>query len=218
MCFSFAFLSSPLSRSCHYLVISLAFSLSSFLSPFLGRFVARHSSAGHDLARSPQFDPESFRYILSFWSKAHQDFYGTATSPGFYQRQQHLHGHGPGGSYGQGQSQGGNHGDYPGGPGENPLISRQPIIVLREELEYFSIVPSSNPDVNPDLSTVLPDKISMAAKVGEDGRATEELRRIKREAGKALVDRKKVFTALQRNVSKEGNLAEQHLIDMLCMS
>ena len=30
--------------------------------------------------------------------------------------------------------------------------------------------------------------------------------------------RRQIFTALQRNVNKENNMAEQHLIDMLCMS
>lgn len=40
---------------------------------------------------------------------------------------------------------------------------------------------------------------------------------IKRECGKLLVDKRNIFTALQRNVNKENNVAEQHLIDMLCM-
>lgn len=29
--------------------------------------------------------------------------------------------------------------------------------------------------------------------------------------------KRNIFTALQRNVNKENNIAEQHLIDMLCM-
>lgn len=32
-----------------------------------------------------------------------------------------------------------------------------------------------------------------------------------------MLQRKHIFTALQRNVNKENNMAEQHLIDMLCM-
>jgi hypothetical protein len=40
---------------------------------------------------------------------------------------------------------------------------------------------------------------------------------LKRRCGIALKERKTIFTALQRNVSKENNMAEQHLIDMLCM-
>ena len=112
------------------------------------------------------------------------------------------------------------------------MVSRQPIIVLREELEYFSIVPSTDPNVNPNARLSekgekgekpltlgnLPEQLVNQAKVKLDGQPTPELLRLKREAGKALLKRTKVFTALQRNVSKEGNLAEQHLIDMLCMS
>lgn len=54
------------------------------------------------------------------------------------------------------------------------------------------------------------------ARTNAAGQPNAELLRVKRECGKALMERRKVFTALQRNVSKEGNLAEQHLIDMLC--
>lgn len=49
------------------------------------------------------------------------------------------------------------------------------------------------------------------------GIANEELRLLKANCGKALAERRTIFTALQRNVSKENNMAEQHLIDMLCM-
>lgn len=48
--------------------------------------------------------------------------------------------------------------------------------------------------------------------------ANEELRYMKHACGKALEERTSIFTALQRNVNKENNMAEQHLIDMLCMS
>lgn len=165
------------------------------------------------------FDPASFRYILSFWSQAHTDFYGTSSSPGYFHKQQHLNNNNSSSSNSSAYTGNLNNSDYPAGPGENPLISRQPIIVLREELEYFSIVPSTDPAVNPSsTSNTLPASLTNLAKVGEDGQPTPELLRLKREAGKALVKRTKVFTALQRNVSKEGNLAEQHLIDMLCMS
>ena len=39
---------------------------------------------------------------------------------------------------------------------------------------------------------------------------------LKRECGKNLLEKRTIFTALQRNVNKENNIAEQHLIDMLC--
>ena len=72
--------------------------------------------------------------------------------------------------------------------------------MLREELEYFSIPPN---DGKP-----LTDK---------DGIANDFLLNVKRRSGDYLIERKNIFTALQRNVNKENNVAEQHLIDMLCM-
>lgn len=83
----------------------------------------------------------------------------------------------------------------------NPLVTKQAIIVLREELEYFSITKPGE-KAQTDIKTGIPN---------------EELRELKRNCGKALAERKTIFTALQRNVSKENNMAEQHLIDMLCM-
>jgi hypothetical protein len=84
---------------------------------------------------------------------------------------------------------------------QNPLLSKQAIIVLREELEYFSIN-RSGALAKTDITT---------------GVANEELREMKRQCGKALEGKRQIFTALQRTVNKENNLAEQHLIDMLCM-
>ena len=49
------------------------------------------------------------------------------------------------------------------------------------------------------------------------GLPNEELKRLKTACGRALSERRAIFTALQRNVNKENNMAEQHLIDMLCM-
>ena len=79
-------------------------------------------------------------------------------------------------------------------------MSKQAIIVLREELEYFSI----------------PPKDGKAATNGS-GIANEALLDLKRKCGNYLLDKRNIFTALQRNVNKENNIAEQHLIDMLCM-
>jgi hypothetical protein len=39
---------------------------------------------------------------------------------------------------------------------------------------------------------------------------------LKRACGQNLLEKRTIFTALQRNVNKENNVAEQHLIDMLC--
>jgi hypothetical protein len=83
---------------------------------------------------------------------------------------------------------------------QNPLLTKQAIIVLREELEYFSIPPKDSP-----------------ATTDKHGIANEGLVQIKRRSGDYLMDKRNIFTALQRNVNKENNMAEQHLIDMLCM-
>ena len=83
---------------------------------------------------------------------------------------------------------------------QNPLLSKQAIIVLREELEYFAIPPQG--------STAGTDK---------DGTPNDDLNDLKRECGQRLLEKRNIFTALQRNVNKENNMAEQHLIDMLCV-
>ncbi|KAI8972738.1 hypothetical protein BDB01DRAFT_809063 [Pilobolus umbonatus] len=68
------------------------------------------------------------------------------------------------------------------------LLTKQPIIVLREELEYFC----------------LPVKKNQNAKT------------LKLTAGQYLREQNLIFEALQKNISRENNVAEQHLIDMLC--
>ncbi|CAD6567988.1 MAG: hypothetical protein TREMPRED_004198 [Tremellales sp. Tagirdzhanova-0007] len=133
------------------------------------------------------FDPDCFQYILNFWSTAQLTFYGTPTSPGLFHAQQSIP-------------------SSPSDPStdssQNPLLCKQAIIVLREELEYFSITRPG----------------SLAKTDVQTGLGNHELRTLKRNCGEALADRRQIFTALQRNVNKENNMAEQHLIDMLCMS
>lgn len=130
-----------------------------------------------------QFDADCFQYILDFWAKAQYDFYGTKSSPGLFAAQANIP-------------------LNPADTTQNPLfLTKQAIIVLREELEYFSITKPGGL-ARTDIITGLPN---------------EELREVKRQCGKALEERTSIFTALQRNVNKENNLAEQHLIDMLCM-
>lgn len=139
-----------------------------------------------------QFDPQCFSFVLSFFRQAQDTFYGTSDFSGLYQAQQHLVDPGA-------QSL----------PSEfapssqNPLLTKQAIIVLREELEYFSIPPNG-------------DKAKTSADPATN-QPSEALLELKRECGQKLLEKKSIFTALQRNVSKENNLAEQHLIDMLCM-
>ena len=133
-----------------------------------------------------KFDPDCFQYVLSFFRNASEAFYGTATSPGLFSAQQHLlDGAAP---------------DFGPAASQNPLLSKQAIIVLREELEYFSIPPKDG-----------------GAATDQDGLANEPLIDLKRRSGDYLIEKKNIFTALQRNVNKENNVAEQHLIDMLCM-
>ena len=134
----------------------------------------------------PKFDPDCFQFVLTFFRNASDNFYGTATNPGLFSAQQHLL-DSPSSEFGPASSQ-------------NPLLSKQAIIVLREELEYFSI----------------PPKDSQAA-TDQNGLANDDLLDLKRRSGDFLIEKRNIFTALQRNVNKENNVAEQHLIDMLCM-
>lgn len=95
-----------------------------------------------------------------------------------------------------------------GHPFHLPLFHKQAVIVLREELEYFTIAPKSmaaTAIARPPVGNEPPD-------------ASEEFTKLKDACGDVLLQRRQIFTALQRNINKENNIAEQHLIDMLCMS
>ena len=142
----------------------------------------------HSLTRT-QFDPDCFQFVLSFFRNASEAFYGTDGKPGLLAAQQHL-----------AEGGGSPTSDFGPTPSQNPLLSKQAIIVLREELEYFSIPPK---DSN--------------ATTNANGIANDELLDLKRQCGNYLLHKRNIFTALQRNVNKENNIAEQHLIDMLCM-
>lgn len=121
------------------------------------------------------FDGPCLSYILDFFSQARLSYYGTTTRPlEPLQLQSHL---------------------------PSPLFYKQAIIVLREELEYFAIPPSSELALGPK----------------EDGTA-QVLNQLKQTCGSILLEKPNIFTALQRNVNRENNVAEQHLINMLCMS
>lgn len=135
-----------------------------------------------------QFDPKCFSYVLNFFRNASDTFYGTASTPGLFAAQQHLDNASQAEVNGLSVSQ------------NNPLLTKQAIIVLREELEYFAIPPK---DGKPSTDST--------------GIANDTLLDIKRQCGDVLLEKRNIFTALQRNVNKENNVAEQHLIDMLCM-
>ncbi|KAH9940020.1 phosphatase activator [Epithele typhae] len=137
------------------------------------------------------FDPECFDYVLNFFQHAREDFYGTTANPGglLAAQQSLLEGSSPTSDFG------------PSPSSQNPLLSKQAIIVLREELEYFSIPPRNGEEAT-----------------DARGIANDALLDLKKASGRYLLHKRNIFTALQRNVNKENNLAEQHLIDMLCMS
>ena len=133
-----------------------------------------------------QFDPDCFAYVLEFFRNASDTFYGTTTLPGLFAAQQHLLDGSPS--------------DFGPSASQNPLLTKQAIIVLREELEYFAIPPKNG-----------------KALTDEHGIANPALLDIKHRCGQNVMEKRNIFTALQRNVHKENNIAEQHLIDMLCM-
>jgi len=141
-----------------------------------GQYVEEEQVYGVD------FDPDCFSFVLQFFRSASDAFYGTGTSPGLYHSQQHL---------------------IPASfsSNQNPLLSKQAIIVLQEELEYFSIPPKGG-----------------KATTDANGIANESMLDLKRDCGRYLLEKRCIFTAPQRNVNKENNVAGQHLIDMLCMS
>ena len=143
-----------------------------------------------------QFDAECFTFVVDFFHRSRDEFYGTAEAPGPFKAQSLL--------------------VDPTNPqpteltgSRNPLLTKQAIIVLREELEYFAIPPVATATASPD---------SQQKFTNEGGIANDDHLALKRQCGLKLLDKKSIFTALQRNVNKENNVAEQHLIDMLCMS
>ena len=87
-----------------------------------------------------------------------------------------------------------------------PLLTKQPIIVLREELEYFCIPVTG--------STTEPTMTTSSEKNKKD--ACMDMVQLKVACGHHLKQHDQIFDALQKNISRENNVAEQHLIDMLC--
>ncbi|PWZ01701.1 hypothetical protein BCV70DRAFT_199137 [Testicularia cyperi] len=180
------------------------------------------------------FDPQCLSYVLSFFKTAQDEFYGNTEQPGKY-RPSSMYGSAAGSHHYQQSSAEFTdpNGMYGGAAGisQNPLMNKQAIIVLREELEYFAIPPKKAAGIasatggavagtettaNSTAAAIDPEKSE--ATDPSTGHPTPALLRLKENCGSALLDRKQIFTALQRNINKENNLAEQHLIDMLCMS
>ncbi|KAF9562714.1 hypothetical protein EC968_005164 [Mortierella alpina] len=187
---------------------------------------------------------------------------------------------------------------------QNPLLNKQAIIVLREELDYFAIPPPSKnanntlaaqkssttvsqatastttvpgaddtfskrdsaegppallgatpssmpppvpasgsvpressssvatataapsaaqPQAQPQTQTQAPAPAKAPAtgllgESGPSGGTAKSPLMIKTQCGRILLEDRKIFAALQRNINKEKNQAEQHLMDMLCVS
>ncbi|KAF9932134.1 hypothetical protein FBU30_008821 [Linnemannia zychae] len=158
---------------------------------------------------------------------------------------------------------------------QNPLLNKQAIIVLREELDYFVIPPSTanrlptnstNPSVvkspltskmSASTSTSISPSRPLAqianrdsadgplpllgatpttatssssakvnatengcvnSKASGDMTPNQPPKMIKTQCGQILLQDRKIFAALQRNIDKEKNQAEQQLMDMLCVS
>ena len=131
-------------------------------------------------------------YILKFFDSAREAFYGSTSLP---------------------KQDGENDGPVTANAStlqQNPLFHKQAIIVLREELEYFAIPPKRPASLTPAQTDAYP-------MTDADGFPNAALLDLKRKCGDTLLQRTLIFTALQRNVNRENNVAEQHLIDMLCM-
>ncbi|KAG2224766.1 hypothetical protein INT45_005290 [Circinella minor] len=86
-----------------------------------------------------------------------------------------------------------------------PLLTKQPIIVLREELEYFCV---------PTNGSTTESTITSPEKNKKNGGI--DMVQLKVACGHHLKQHDQIFDALQKNISRENNIAEQHLIDMLC--
>jgi hypothetical protein len=156
---------------------------------------------------------------LQFFKSAQEHFYGLPGKPSgralfaqSYNAQQQPFGEADYDTFG-------------GVPGALPLMTKQAIIVLREELEYFSIPHKELQEggINAKVTEGVIGTGDPAARmdtldIPANTVTTPSILLLKQQCGSALLDRRQIFTALQRNVNKENNLAEQHLIDMLCMS
>lgn len=148
-----------------------------------------------------QFDSKCLDFVLDFFATARDAFYGT---PGDDGPRRDLSFSSP---LAQSNMQ-------------NPLFLKQAIIVLREELEYFAIPPSRKQAAAAAAATgTAPPPADDAAHPATDelGKPNAALSQLKIDCGNALLEHRSIFTALQRNVSRDNNVAEQHLIDMLCM-
>lgn len=126
------------------------------------------SSSNEVLTTSVDFDISCLEYVLKFYKLAQEQRTARELQTG--EQNESIFASSPAAQY------------YPS------LLDKQPIIVLREELEYYCVA----------------------------SKTKQELINLKVAAGKYLKGENQVFAALQKNIARENNVAEQHLIDMLC--
>lgn len=84
--------------------------------------------------------------------------------------------------------------NVPPGP-SSPFNGKRPFVILREELDYFTIAE--------------PSDVSLSQKVTSS---------VKAASGRHLMNSRKIFDAFERNIHGGSNLAERQLVDMLCLS
>ncbi|KAI8969032.1 hypothetical protein BDF20DRAFT_963552 [Mycotypha africana] len=130
--------------------------------------ISRHSIGVDEQVNFVDFDPACLEYVLKFYSHAAEVRDRNQQDT---EIQQML-----------------NNSSAATSPVYYTLLTKQPIIVLREELEYFCLPTEKN----------------------------QSVKHLKLSSGQYLKKRDHIFEALQRNISRENNVAEQHLIDMLC--
>lgn len=136
---------------------------------------SRDSVAIEDQVNYVDFDPACLDYVLRFYQFARETHYKNSNNPDDLNSPQHHH---------QLLAASAT------SPVYYPLLTKQPIIVLREELEYYCIPPSNTKPAD------------MAS--------------LKVACGRHLKQHDQIFDPLQKNIARENNIAEQHLIDMLC--
>ncbi|CAO3607418.1 unnamed protein product [Mucor hiemalis] len=129
--------------------------------------LSRHSVGGEEQVNLVDFDPSCLDYVLQFYTHAAQ-VRDINQQDAELQRLLTA--------------------SAASSPVYYTLLTKQPIIVLREELEYFCLPTEKN----------------------------KEAKHLKMASGLHLKQHDHIFDALQKNISRENNVAEQHLIDMLC--
>jgi hypothetical protein len=137
------------------------------------------------------FSVECLNYILSYYRKAQKAFKANYYSNEFAEDAYLAHA-------------------VASGIPLSPLLTKQGIIILREELEFF-IVPRTKSSMERSKEEVVE---------GKQANNSIMLSNLKKKCGQLLVKEDLIFEALLKSIIEkeklEENVAEYHLIDMLC--